>query len=146
MRRVAPTRDPGTQAPEGICLTGVVNTICCLYLSDKFRASNEVVSDVLLALCESTKSRVTVVDDVGRLVQAYDLASAKGPRARPWTRVAAISADDADYAALQEMCGNRKSIVADFDSFATTRSKIDRDWCSGRWHIGAAPAVGNEVA
>ena len=124
----------------------MVNTICCLYLSEKFRASNEVVSDVLLALSESTKSKVTVVGDVGRLLQAYDLASAKGPRARPWTRVAAISADDADYAALQEMCGNRKSIVADFDSFATSRSRIDRDWCPGRWHIGAPPAVRNDAA
>ena len=42
-----------------------MNTICCIYLSEKFRASNEVVSDVLMALSESRKSRATVVDDVG---------------------------------------------------------------------------------
>ena len=60
--------------------------------------------------------------------------------------MAAISADDVDYAVLQEMCGNRKSIVADFDSFATSRSRIDRDWCPGRWHIGAPPAVRNDAA
>ena len=60
--------------PKGFCFTGVVNTICCLYLSEKFRASNEVVSDVLLALSESTKSKVTVVGDAGRLLQALTTA------------------------------------------------------------------------
>ena len=122
--------------PKGFFFTGTLKAKCCIYLSDKFRAKNEIVSDLLKLLAESTKLKVT--KHVKRMLESYDLESKKGPRAQPWRFAAAIAADDADRVSLRALCDNRKNIVFEFDSFVAMHSKIDREWCLGRWCFGAS--------
>ena len=90
--------------PKGIVCTGLWKTKCCVYMSDQFRARNESVKDLLLALSASDKSKLTVAADAMQMVAAYDRHfHANGAKSQPWRVAIAIVGGDDDALATRQV-------------------------------------------
>jgi hypothetical protein len=98
-----------------------------LWLSPKL-CQNEALKvplECLQALCESTGCLLSVIADLGLLQEAYKKHQAdRGSRSRPWTRFAALVADEAE-------CKERTSpqvprLARTFHSWLAERSGVNK--------------------